>query len=130
MNPCKLLLIFPILLAQIYGVGGDSILINKPDRGAVWLKGGPCGAATTIEWSLDPRILRRLRNPAFFKYNLELHKPDGSLVSQIATAVAGFNYCWQIPESLPEGSYKIKILTPDRLLMGESGVFNIAEKTG
>jgi hypothetical protein len=128
MNPLKFLLLFPVLIAQIYGLGNQSIIIHKPDSGAVWSKGLPCQTHTTIEWSLDPRIIRRLRNPAFFKYDIELYKPDGSLVSQIATHVSGFNYCWQIPENLPEGSYQIKILTPDRFLGGESQVFKITEK--
>ncbi|HWP49246.1 MAG TPA: hypothetical protein VNM22_18970 [Candidatus Limnocylindrales bacterium] len=128
MNQLKFLLLFPVLVAQIYGLGNQSIIVNKPGGGAIWSKGLPCQAATTIEWSLDPRIIRRLRNPAFFKYDIELYKPDGSLVSQVATHVSGFNYCWHIPENLPEGNYRIKILTPDRVLSGESQVFQITEK--
>jgi hypothetical protein len=127
MKQCKLL-ILPTLLAQIYGLGSQSVIVNEPYENAVWIKGVSCKATTMIGWTLDPRVIRRLRDTAFFKYDIELREPNGRLVSQIATGVPGFNYCWNIPESLPEGDYKIKVLTPNRLLVGESNVFKIVER--
>lgn len=136
MKQFKCYLMVTILLAQFYGIGGRSIIVNTPKGGVSWFKGLPCqglptvqseiALATTITWSLDPSLLRILRNhSAFFKYNLKLYKPDGNLVSRIATAVPGFNYCWQIPETLPSGNYQIEISTNEGYLTGTSEVFTI-----
>jgi hypothetical protein len=135
MKPFRQYLVIPILLAQIYGPGGYSIIVNNPKGGVSWFKGVPCqglpttqrtALATTITWSLDPSLLRLLRkHSGFFKYDLKLYTSDGSLISHIATAVPGFNYCWQIPETLPPGDYKIEISATDSYFKGESEVFTI-----
>jgi len=91
--------------------------VTEPAAGAIWLR----SKAQTIRWTKygaqagTVRIL--LLDPTL----------SSSVVPIAASAPNTGSFSWQIPASVADGSYRIRIASPDGERHGDSGTFRIAK---
>ncbi len=112
----KLLGIVILASLTVGGLCSQTVTVTKPAGGDAWIKGTPQTITWTKSGSMPNTVRISLRNSAT---SAEV------LLIQDNVSNSG-SYLWQIPASIADGPYKVRVKVKDAEIMDESDAFNIA----
>lgn len=108
-------LVFLTIFICVEVLNAQSITVTSPATGVSWYK----GASNEINWTSTGRMVASVR--------IELFDQTASIkiLDIIGSTPNNGSYLWTIPDSVTEGSYRIKVETIDNRVRNFSAVFRI-----
>ncbi len=110
----KVLMVFLIAMFIVAFAYSQSITVTNPHSGQTWYKGN----TYTITWTKSGSMNANVK--------IRLYQGGVKILSITNSTPNNGSYSWPVPNSLPSGTYKIRVKTIDNAVYDDSEVFEIA----